>query len=297
MTHNHDRPEVRTSPPGTAPLPPRETVCPRHPADSEPHGARRADACDAREAQARSALARVWARVAPLLPPPAERRSRHPGRRPVPDRVVLSVVLHVLREDIAWHTARTGELGCSGVTAWRRLRVWARADTWPRIHEAILGELDGPARLRAVHALGAARSRADGTAAHPGPVPSAAPPEPRSPSPTGTSSGTSSTSTSSGTSSTGGEDDDALVAAITRAVAAADEAVLGPLLRRLAGRADTRVVLRLGEALAVASASGRTDRVSRTGRYEPASTSVQARSLPETTRPTPTSVYRQSTRS
>ncbi|MFF1489636.1 transposase [Streptomyces sp. NPDC058319] len=284
MTHNHDRPAVPTSPPGTAPVPPRETVCPRHPADSEPHGVRRADPYDAREAQARSALARVWARVAPLLPPPAERRSRHPGRRPVPDRVVLSVVLHVLREGIPWHTARTGELGCSGVTAWRRLRVWARADTWPRIHEAILRELDGPARLRAVHALGAARSRADGTAAHPGPVPFAAPPKPRPPSPTDTS-------------PTGGEDDDALVAAITRAVTAADEAVLGPLLRRLAGRADTRVVLRLGEALAVASASGRTDRASRTEHYEPASTSVHARSLPETTSPTPTSVYRQSTRS
>ncbi|WP_051115854.1 transposase [Streptomyces sp. PsTaAH-124] len=284
MTHHHDRPAARTSPPGTTPVPPREPVCPRHPADSERQGVRLADPYDTREAAARSALARVWARVAPLLPPPAERRSRYPGRRPVPDRVVLSVVLHVLREGIPWHTARTGELGCSGVTAWRRLRVWARADTWPRIREAVLGELDGPARLRAVHALAAARSGADGSAAHPGPVSSAAPPEPRSPSPTGTS-------------PTGGEDDDALVAAITRAVAAADEAVLGPLLRRLAGRADTRVVLRLGEALAVASASGLPDRASRAAHYEPASTSVHARSLPETTRPTPTSVNRQSSRS
>ncbi|WP_234020871.1 transposase, partial [Streptomyces sp. Tu 6176] len=167
MTHHHDRPAARTSPPGTTPVPPREPVCPRHPADSKRQGVRLADPYDTREAAARSALARVWARVAPLLPPPAERRSRYPGRRPVPDRVVLSVVLHVLREGIPWHTARTGELGCSGVTAWRRLRVWARADTWPRIREAVLGELDGPARLRAVHALAAARSGADGTAAHP----------------------------------------------------------------------------------------------------------------------------------
>ncbi|WP_050790744.1 transposase [Streptomyces sp. e14] len=236
------------------------------------------EAAEAREAAERLVLERVWARVAPLLPPPAQRRLTHPGRRPVPDRVVLSVVLHVLREGIPWHTARTGELGCSGVTAWRRLRRWARAETWPEIREAVLAELDGPARRRAVRAFGSARTMAHDSAAYSGPAASAASPEryaPPRPRPDG------------------GEDDDALVAAITRAVAAADDTVLAPLLKRLAGRADTRVVLRLGEALAVAttpepptpdtpepSAPEPPDDTPRPGRHEPTGTPGPGRHEP-----------------
>ncbi|NED38180.1 transposase, partial [Streptomyces sp. SID8499] len=236
------------------------------------------EAAEAREAAERLVLERVWARVAPLLPPPAQRRLTHPGRRPVPDRVVLSVVLHVLREGIPWHTARTGELGCSGVTAWRRLRRWARAETWPAIREAVLAELDGPARRRAVRAFGSARTMAHGSAAYSGPAASAASPEryaPPRPHPDD------------------GEDDDALVAAITRAVAAADDTVLAPLLKRLAGRADTRVVLRLGEALAVAttpepptpdtpepSAPEPPDDTPRPGRHEPTGTPGPGRHEP-----------------
>ncbi|MEU2875894.1 transposase [Streptomyces sp. NPDC007070] len=219
----------------------------------------------------------MWARVAPLLPPPAQRRLTHPGRRPVPDRVVLSVVLHVLREGIPWHTARTGELGCSGVTAWRRLRRWARAETWPAIREAVLAELVGPARRRAVRAFGSARTMAHGSAAYSGPAASVTSPEryaPPRPHPDG------------------GEDDDALVAAITRAVAAADDTVLAPLLKRLAGRADTRVVLRLGEALAVATTPepptpdpptpepSAPDRTPRPGRHEPTGTPGTGRHKP-----------------
>ncbi|KOG48024.1 transposase, partial [Streptomyces virginiae] len=32
-------------------------------------------------------------------------------------------------------------MGCSGVTAWRRLRDWTEAGVWPRLHEALLTEL------------------------------------------------------------------------------------------------------------------------------------------------------------
>ncbi len=31
--------------------------------------------------------------------------------------------------------------GCSGVTAWRRLRDWTEAGLWPRLHEVLLAEL------------------------------------------------------------------------------------------------------------------------------------------------------------
>ena len=32
-------------------------------------------------------------------------------------------------------------VGCSGVTAWHRLRDWTEADVWPRLHTALLTEL------------------------------------------------------------------------------------------------------------------------------------------------------------
>jgi transposase len=32
-------------------------------------------------------------------------------------------------------------VGCSGVTAWRRLRDWTEAGIWLRLHEVLLAEL------------------------------------------------------------------------------------------------------------------------------------------------------------
>ncbi|MEU3431470.1 nuclear transport factor 2 family protein [Streptomyces gardneri] len=32
-------------------------------------------------------------------------------------------------------------MGCSGVTAWSRLREWTKAGVWPRLHVALLNEL------------------------------------------------------------------------------------------------------------------------------------------------------------
>jgi transposase len=34
------------------------------------------------------------------------------------------------------------ELGCSGVTAWRRLRDWQVAGVWERLHAALLEKLN-----------------------------------------------------------------------------------------------------------------------------------------------------------
>ncbi|MGX5207199.1 IS5 family transposase [Streptomyces violaceus] len=85
-------------------------------------------------------------RVAPLLPHTPERRRRHPGRLRVPDRVALAGVIYVLRTGVAWRDVPTDSMGCSGVTAWRRLRGWTEAGVWPRLHTALLTELRrGPA--------------------------------------------------------------------------------------------------------------------------------------------------------
>lgn len=83
----------------------------------------------------------LWERVTPLLPPAPERRHRHPGRLRVPDRVALAGVVYVLRTGVAWRDVPAEVVGCSGVTAWRRLRGWTEAGVWPRLHAALLTEL------------------------------------------------------------------------------------------------------------------------------------------------------------
>ncbi|MFI6277055.1 IS5 family transposase [Streptomyces sp. NPDC050988] len=83
----------------------------------------------------------LWERVAPLLPPVPERRFRYPGRLRVPDRIALAGVLYVLRIGVAWRDVPAETVGCSGVTAWRRLRDWTEAGVWPRLHAALLTEL------------------------------------------------------------------------------------------------------------------------------------------------------------
>ncbi|MEV5687604.1 IS5 family transposase [Streptomyces sp. NPDC052164] len=61
-----------------------------------------------------------------------ERRRRHHGRLRVPDRVALAGVLYVLRTGVAWRDVPAETVGCSGATAWRRLRDLTEAGVWPR---------------------------------------------------------------------------------------------------------------------------------------------------------------------
>lgn len=68
----------------------------------------------------------LWERLEPRLPK-RERRSRYPGRRPLPDREVLRGILYVLHAGIQWEHLPQ-ELGFgSGMTCWRRLRDWNEA--------------------------------------------------------------------------------------------------------------------------------------------------------------------------
>lgn len=79
--------------------------------------------------------------MAPLLPPVPERRHRHPGRLRISDRAALAGILFVLRTGVAWRDVPAATVGCSGVTAWRRLRDWTEAGLWPRLYAALLTEL------------------------------------------------------------------------------------------------------------------------------------------------------------
>lgn len=83
----------------------------------------------------------LWERIAPRLPPPKPRRRRHPGRKPLENRSVLTGILFVLRSGIPWEMLPQ-EMGCgSGMTCWRRLRAWQEAGVWQRVHEVLLAEL------------------------------------------------------------------------------------------------------------------------------------------------------------
>ena len=93
----------------------------------------------------------LWIRIEPLLPKRRRRDRRYAGRKPIPDRAVLTGILFVLRSGIPWNMLPR-EMGCgSGTTCWRRLVRWQRAGVWKRLHAVLLAELHrrGPARFGA----------------------------------------------------------------------------------------------------------------------------------------------------
>lgn len=116
----------------------------------------------------------LWQIVEPLLPMPKRRRKRHPGRKPLDNRTVMTGLLFVLKTGIAWEDFPQ-EMGCCGMTLLNRLRQWQRAGVWRRLHRALLdrlraaGEVDlsrvivDSASVRAMHG-GKKRERALWTA-------------------------------------------------------------------------------------------------------------------------------------
>lgn len=69
------------------------------------------------------------------------RRRRYAGRKPLPDRAVLTGILFVLRTGIPWNMLPPHLGWGSGTVCWRRLAAWQRAGVWQRIHEMLLAEL------------------------------------------------------------------------------------------------------------------------------------------------------------
>jgi len=84
----------------------------------------------------------LWQIIEPLLPKPKpkRRRKRHPGRRPLDSRTVMTGLLFVLKTGIAWEDFPQ-EMGCCGMTLLNRLRQWQRAGVWQRLHRVLLGRL------------------------------------------------------------------------------------------------------------------------------------------------------------
>jgi transposase len=76
--------------------------------------------------------------VAPLL---LAGKPAATGRPRVPGRVAFDAIVFVLVSGIAWRFVPQG-LGCSGVTAWRRLRDWQAAGVWERAHAVLMERLN-----------------------------------------------------------------------------------------------------------------------------------------------------------
>lgn len=83
----------------------------------------------------------LYALIEPLLPPPKRRRKHHPGRKPISNYVALKAILYVLITGIPWEYLPE-EIGCVGMTAWRKLRDWQQAGVWQKIFEVLLGHLN-----------------------------------------------------------------------------------------------------------------------------------------------------------
>src|SRR6478672_9525035 len=87
----------------------------------------------------------LWEVIAPLLPP--ELPKPKGGRPRVPDRAALTGILFVLRTGLPWEYLPQ-EMGCgSGMTCWRRLRDWNRANVWHRLHTVLLDRLGAADRI------------------------------------------------------------------------------------------------------------------------------------------------------
>jgi transposase len=85
----------------------------------------------------------LWELVKPLLPDHTPRRT---GRPRVSDRRAFTAIVFVLVSGVPWRMVPR-QIGCSGVTAWRRLREWQRAGVWERLHRELLQRLNAAGRI------------------------------------------------------------------------------------------------------------------------------------------------------
>jgi transposase len=82
----------------------------------------------------------IWEMVEPLLPP--EKPKPKGGRPRVSNRAAFTGILFVLKSGIPWEMLpQEMECGC-GMTCWRRLDEWQKADVWNRLHELLLAHLE-----------------------------------------------------------------------------------------------------------------------------------------------------------
>ena len=80
----------------------------------------------------------LWTVIEPLLP--RQRVSRKGGRPAVPHRIALTGILFILKTGIPWEEFPP-EMGCSGMTCWRRLHDFHKRGIWAKLHQLFLSAL------------------------------------------------------------------------------------------------------------------------------------------------------------
>jgi transposase len=78
--------------------------------------------------------------------PPEQPVGPRGGRPRVPHRIALKVIWFVLVSGCRWQDVPP-EMGCSGRTAHRRLRLWEELGVWDRLHADLLGLLRRDGKL------------------------------------------------------------------------------------------------------------------------------------------------------
>ncbi len=86
----------------------------------------------------------LWAAIVPLLPP--EPLKPKGGRPRCDGRATLAGIIFVLRSGIPWEMLPR-EIGCSGMTCWRRLHDWQIAGVWAALHRVLLERLANAGQL------------------------------------------------------------------------------------------------------------------------------------------------------
>ncbi len=89
----------------------------------------------------------LWALVKPLIPPRRPAVHGRTGRPRTSDRDVFEGIAFLLSTGIGWAKLPT-DLGYGSVwTCWRRMREWAEAGVFDRLHQTVLDRLGDQGQL------------------------------------------------------------------------------------------------------------------------------------------------------
>lgn len=86
-----------------------------------------------------------WSQIEPLLPPDVATGPLG-GRPRVPNKVAMRGIFFVLLTGIRWEYLPR-EIGCCGMTCWRRLKAWEEIDIWNHLHQLLLAALRKAGKL------------------------------------------------------------------------------------------------------------------------------------------------------
>jgi transposase len=87
----------------------------------------------------------LWNEIEPLLPPD-ELPGPKGGRPKILNKTVIRGIFFVLYTGIRWEDLPQ-EIGCSGMTCWRRLLAWQMLSIWDQLHRLLLAALRKAGKL------------------------------------------------------------------------------------------------------------------------------------------------------